>query len=120
MKLLLLAALLQGGTECPASLMLHQRDPVIAHAAQAYADCLTRPMLPAAHELPAATARCAGIRSEQLGRTRAHTARSLRYRSVGAREDAARDPFDWIDHVTANLDGCETRILVGDRARRGN
>jgi hypothetical protein len=118
--LLILALLQSEFQECPVDVRLMVRDPIIASAAQAYSDCLTRPSVPTTAELQAAKTRCAGIRSAQLRVANAHTNRSLRYRSQEARDDAARHPFDWIDHVAANFEGCETHIMVGNRTTRDN
>jgi hypothetical protein len=114
MKLLLLAALLQGGTECPAYVRARGYPPVIAHLTRPYAQCMTLPNIPTANSFGDRRAQCADVRASQL----ALVEREVRGRAAvsrAARRRAATDSFDWIDHIAANFPGCETSVsIAGD------
>ena len=114
MKLLLLAALLQGDTECPAYLRARGYPPAIARLTRPYTHCMTLPFIPIADGLRERRAQCAELRARQL----ALAEREVRDRapvSRGVRRHRAADSFDWIDHIAENLPGCETSIsIAGD------
>jgi plasmid stability protein len=66
------------------------RNTDLVHA-QSYARCMSIPHVPLESELKARAAQCA--------------------RSLPSKKGAAlKDAIDWVDHVSANVSGCETRL----------
>jgi hypothetical protein len=73
---------------------------------------MTHPEFPMPNQPAERRAHCAEIRGRQIAlidrRLRDHRGGSV----TTDRRHAASDSFDWIDHLAANLPGCETSVLI--------
>ena len=119
MKLLLALALLQtgGGDDCPAYLSARGYPAEIATLTRPYIDCMTRPYSPTDADFAGRRASCASIRERQISRVE-RLLEGRHRRLANDRQRAASNAFDWVDHVVANLPGCETNISIsGDGTR---
>jgi hypothetical protein len=113
MKLFLLATLLQGAAdECPAYLQAHGYTPAVATLTRPYTECMIRPAFPMQNQLAERRAQCAGIRTRQIALVEQDLGNQLADSASAGRRHAASDTFDWIDHIAANLPGCETSVSI--------